>query len=101
VIETAEVPRSAAGALGRDRVRPVIGDHTPAGALRERVAARHGRNIGQVAAARRQLEHVYYALRDGHVRPCSTGAPHDVPDDPPGRRCRAGHDPQQWRGRPP
>ena len=46
----------------------VIGAHTPAGALRERVAARHGRNIGKVAAARRQLEHVYYALRDGHVR---------------------------------
>jgi len=46
----------------------VIGGHTPAGALRERVAARRGRNIGKVAAARRQLEHVYYALRDGHVR---------------------------------
>jgi len=46
----------------------VIGSGTPAGALRERVAARHGRNIGKVAAARCQLGHVYYALRDGHVR---------------------------------
>jgi hypothetical protein len=45
----------------------VVGRHTPAGALRERVAARHGPNVGKVAAARRQLEHVYYALRDGHV----------------------------------
>jgi transposase len=46
----------------------VVGRHTPAGALRERVADRHGRNTGKVAAARRQLGHVYYALRDGHVR---------------------------------
>jgi transposase len=46
----------------------VIGRSTPAGALRERVAARRGRNIGKVAAARCQLGHVYYALRDGHVR---------------------------------
>jgi hypothetical protein len=41
---------------------------TGVGLLRERVAARRGRNIGSVAAARRQVEHVYYALRDGHVR---------------------------------
>src|SRR5665647_2781228 len=41
---------------------------SPAGALRERVADRRGRNIGSVAAARRQLEFVFYALRDGHVR---------------------------------
>ena len=38
------------------------------GVLRERVADHRGRNIGSVAAARRQLELVYYALRDGHVR---------------------------------
>ena len=38
------------------------------GVLRERVADRRGRNIGSVAAARRQLELVFYALRDGHVR---------------------------------
>jgi transposase len=38
------------------------------GVLRERVADRRGRNIGSVAAARRQLELVFYALRDGHAR---------------------------------
>src|ERR1035437_8842025 len=38
------------------------------GVLRERVADRRGRNIGSVAAARLQLELVFYALRDGHVR---------------------------------
>ncbi len=38
------------------------------GMIRERVGARRGRNIGVVAAARRQLEYVFYALRDGHVR---------------------------------
>lgn len=43
------------------------------GMIRERVGARRGRNIGVVAAARRQLEFVFYALRDGHVR--ALGAP--------------------------
>jgi transposase len=38
------------------------------GRIRDHVAARRGRNIGVVAAARRQLEYVYYALRDHHVR---------------------------------
>ena len=38
------------------------------GVMRERVAARRGRNIGVVAAARRQLGLVYYALRDGELR---------------------------------
>lgn len=38
------------------------------GALRDRIAAKRGRNIGVVAAARKQLGHVYYALRDHHVR---------------------------------
>jgi transposase len=42
--------------------------HTHVGGLRDRVAARRGANIGAVAAARRQTELVYYALRDGHVR---------------------------------
>jgi transposase len=41
---------------------------TTVGALRDRVADRRGANIGAVAAARRQMEFVYYALRDGHVR---------------------------------
>ena len=38
------------------------------GAVRESVGARRGRNIGAVAAARKQLEYVFYALRDHHVR---------------------------------
>ena len=41
---------------------------TQVGAFRDRVAAKRGRNIGVVAAARKQLGHVYYALRDHHVR---------------------------------
>jgi len=41
---------------------------TRVGQIRDQVAARRGRNIGVVAAARRQLEYVYYALRDHHVR---------------------------------
>jgi len=45
-----------------------IGAHTRVGALRERVAARRGGNIAAVAAARQQVEYVFYALRDGHVR---------------------------------
>lgn len=35
---------------------------------RERIACRRGKNIGKVAAARKQLTHVYYGLRDGHIR---------------------------------
>ena len=38
------------------------------GAIRDRVAARRGRNIGAVAAARQQIEYVFYALRGHHVR---------------------------------
>ena len=39
------------------------------GAIREQVAHRRGnRNIGAVAAARKQLELVFYGLRDHHVR---------------------------------
>ncbi len=41
---------------------------TRIGAVRERVAARRGRNIGVVAAAREQLALVYYGLRDHHIR---------------------------------
>jgi transposase len=47
------------------------------GAVRERVAAKRGRNIGVVAAARRQHELVFYALRDHHVR-----ALHAAPKQP-------------------
>jgi transposase len=38
------------------------------GGIRDRIGAARGRNIGVVAAARRQLEFVFYALRDHHVR---------------------------------
>ncbi len=41
---------------------------SPVGMMRERIEARRGHNIAVVAGARRQVEHVYYALRDGHVR---------------------------------
>ena len=46
----------------------ILPKHTTIGQIRERVGARRGRNIGVVAAARRQLEYVFYALRDHHVR---------------------------------
>jgi hypothetical protein len=42
-----------------------ISKHTHIGAYRDRVTARRGRNIGNVAAARELIECVYYALRDG------------------------------------
>jgi transposase len=41
---------------------------TVVGATRDRIAERRGRNIGVVAAARKQLGYVYYALRDHQVR---------------------------------
>jgi transposase len=40
---------------------------TRLGAFRDTIAAKRGHNIATVAAARRQLEYVYYALRDHHV----------------------------------
>ncbi|HZE14728.1 MAG TPA: transposase, partial [Mycobacterium sp.] len=47
----------------------ILPDTSRIGAIRERVAHRRGnRNIGAVAAARRQLELVFYGLRDHHVR---------------------------------
>ena len=45
-----------------------VGPRTRVGALRDRVADRRGANIGAVAAARQQVEYVFYALRNGHVR---------------------------------
>ena len=48
---------------------------THVGAIRDRIGAKRGRNIGAVAAARRQLEYVFYALRDGHVRALGTKTP--------------------------
>lgn len=45
---------------------------SPVGMMRERIQARRGRNIAVVASARRQVEHVHYALRDHHVRALDT-----------------------------
>jgi transposase len=45
-----------------------LSSQTLLGAHRDRVAARRGRNIGSVAAARKLVELVYYALRDHTVR---------------------------------
>lgn len=45
-----------------------LSQHRPIGAFRDRIATKRGRNIGVVAAARKQIGHVYYALRDHHVR---------------------------------
>lgn len=52
--------------------------HTVLGARRDEVAARRGRNIGKVAAARELVEMVFYGMRDGHIRRLSsrsTGVP--------------------------
>jgi len=38
------------------------------GAYKKQVADRRGNNVGTVAAARKQTEFVFYALRDYHVR---------------------------------
>jgi transposase len=45
-----------------------IGPHTVVGGYKAQVAERRGKNVGTVAAARKQIEFVYYALRDHHVR---------------------------------
>ncbi|MGH3881399.1 MAG: transposase, partial [Actinophytocola sp.] len=47
------VQRLSGGAIGRTRAR---------------IAERRGANIAKVAAARKLLTLVYYALRDGHLR---------------------------------
>jgi transposase len=54
-------------------------DTTLVGQFRDRVAARRGRNIAVVAAARRQTELVYYALRDHHVRALHRSPSHGSP----------------------
>ena len=52
-----------------------VSPHTALGAFRDQVAARRGRNIGVVAAARELTELVFFGLRDGQIRrpsaPCS------------------------------
>jgi transposase len=45
-----------------------LGPTTLVGAHKKQVADRRGKNIGTVAAARKQIEFVFYALRDHHVR---------------------------------
>jgi transposase len=75
---------------------------SPVGAFRDRIAAKRGRNIGVVAAARKQLGHVYYALRDHHVRALQH---QPAPESVCGVSCtgsgvgagRAGHDPHPAR----
>jgi transposase len=56
---------------------------TRVGQFRDRVAARRGHNIGVVAAGRRQLEYVFYALRDHHVRALEQHT--NYPTNPPAR----------------
>jgi hypothetical protein len=55
--------------------------HTPAGPpvhqAKDAIIARRGpqaRNIAKVAAARKLLTYVFYAMRDGHVRSLDTPA---------------------------
>ena len=61
-----------AGALGRGRGRAARLRPYPPGQHRDRVAARRGRNIGVVAAARELLTLVFYGLRDHHIRALDT-----------------------------
>ena len=49
-----------------------VSPHTTLGAFRDQVAARRGRNIGVVAAARELTELVFFGLRDGDIRRLST-----------------------------
>ena len=52
-----------------------LGPTTVVGGHKARVADRRGKNIGTVAAARKQTEFVFYALRDHHVRALHPPAP--------------------------
>ena len=75
-----------------------VNSHSKVGALRDRVADRRGANIGAVAAARQQVEYVFYALRDGHVRALAHPSRESVSGGSRhGSRSvasRAGHDPR-------
>jgi len=69
-----------------ESVQRLPGD-TRLGAFRDTIAAKRGHNIAVVAAARRQLEYVFYALRDHHVTadlrtPASTTPSELGPDTP-------------------
>jgi transposase len=52
-----------------------VSPHTRPGAVRDRVAARRGRNIGVVAGARELVELVFYGLRDGRIRRLTPATP--------------------------
>jgi transposase len=52
-----------------------LGPTSVVGAYKKHVADRRGKNIGAVAAARKQIEFVFYALRDHHVRALHPPAP--------------------------
>jgi hypothetical protein len=45
-----------------------LGPTSTVGAYKKQVADLRGKNIGTVAAARKQIEFVFYALGDHHVR---------------------------------
>jgi transposase len=45
-----------------------LSPRSPVGAFKARVQEHRGKTIGTVAAARKQIEFVFYALRDHHVR---------------------------------
>jgi transposase len=67
-----------------------IGAHTVVGACKHQVAERRGKNVGTVAAARKQIEFVYYALRDHHVRALyPPGSPRRRSAGSPGRGAAA------------
>jgi transposase len=70
------------------------------GAIREQVAHRRGnRNIGAVAAARRQLDCLLRAARSPHPCPAPP-TPRGVSSQTRPAADRAGHDPRTRRGRP-
>jgi transposase len=52
-----------------------LGPTSVVGAYKKHVGDRRGKNIGTVAAARKQVEFVFYALRDHHVRALHPPAP--------------------------
>jgi transposase len=70
-----------------------IGPQTVVGAHKQQVAERRGKNVGTVAAARKQIEFVYYALRDHHVRALyPPGSPRRQPRAGSGAGAAAGRD---------
>src|SRR5215207_3310175 len=84
----------------------ILPDTTLLGQFRDRVAARRGHNIGVVAAGRRQLEYVFYALRDHHVRALektthqpATAASTVVAADRSPRIVQVKTPTRRWRGR--